>query len=80
MTTVSASFATNRSTPPLPPLIGLIGRPYVGKDTVAHYLIDRYRFVQCAFGDHIKLVAMQHYDPVRDKPRRSGRGRRARTA
>jgi hypothetical protein len=62
MTTASTSFATNRSTPSLPPLIGLIGKPYVGKDTVAHYLIDRYRFVQCAFGDHIKLVAMQHYD------------------
>lgn len=44
-----------------PRLIGIAGRPYAGKDTVAHHLVQHYRFVHGAFGDPIKLVTMQLY-------------------
>lgn len=43
------------------PLIGLIGHPYSGKDTVGLYLAIRQKWMMAAFGDKIKLVAMQVY-------------------
>lgn len=39
-------------------LIGLSGKMQTGKDTVADYLVDKYKFVKLSWADKLKSIAM----------------------
>ncbi|MEV1109972.1 hypothetical protein AB0I95_15155 [Micromonospora sp. NPDC049751] len=47
------------------PLVGLIGRKQVGKDTVAARLVERHGYVRYAFADNVRKVALA-IDPLID--------------
>lgn len=47
----------------LPPLVGLIGKKRVGKDTFAATLVEEFGFVRVAFADPLKEMALT-IDPV----------------
>lgn len=47
----------------LPPLIGLIGKKRVGKDTFAAVLVEEFNFIRVAFADPLKSLALT-IDPL----------------
>lgn len=47
----------------LPPLVGLIGKKRVGKDTFANVLVAEFSFARVAFADPLKEMAMT-IDPI----------------
>lgn len=49
----------------LPPLVGLIGKKRVGKDTFAAVLVEEFGFARVAFADPLKEMALT-IDPVID--------------
>lgn len=49
----------------LPPLVGLIGKKRVGKDTFAAVLVEEFGFARVAFADPLKEMALT-IDPIID--------------
>lgn len=49
----------------LPPLVGLIGKKRVGKDTFAAVLVEEFGFARVAFADPLKEMALT-VDPIID--------------
>jgi hypothetical protein len=54
------------------------GEPGAGKICFNNFMPLSFYFFR--YGSNVILSEAKHFDPVRDKPRRSGRGRIARTA
>lgn len=60
-------------------LIGLVGKACSGKDTVAHYLVEKHGFLHVSTGDFIRSYVLEHAlgEPTRDVLRQVGNKLRA---